>query len=86
RVEVVRQEVRGLRKGSGWEWEWVARRRGQQEWRHGTSAREAIRQARLVAAGQHPAWLAQAAARAERELSGAETSGGPASGDAADAS
>lgn len=85
-VEVVCQQWRSQRRDSRWEWVWIARRRGQMEWRQATSAREAIRQATLVAAGKHPAWLVQAAARAGRELTGGGTRGGQATGDAANAS
>jgi hypothetical protein len=47
----------------------MARRRGQRQWRQASSAREAIRQATLLAAGKQPPWLTQAAAQDERELS-----------------
>jgi hypothetical protein len=68
-VEIVRQQWRSHKVNSRWEWVWIARRRGQTQWRQGRTAREAIRQATLLAAGKQPAWLAEAAARAERELS-----------------
>jgi len=68
-VEIVRQQWRSQRAASRWEWVWIARRRGQTQWRQATSAREAIRRAALLAAGKQPAWLAEAAARAVRELS-----------------
>jgi hypothetical protein len=71
-VEVVRRQWRSQKSNSRWEWEWMARRSGQRQWRQATSAREAIRQATLLAAGKQSAWLAQAAARAERELSSTE--------------
>jgi hypothetical protein len=71
-VEVVRQQWRSQKSNSRWEWEWMARRSGQRQWRQASSGREAIRQATLLAAGKQPAWLAQAAAQAERELSGAD--------------
>ncbi len=67
-VEVVRQQWRSQRPGSRWQWEWLARRRGQREWRQGTTAREAIRQATLLAPGKQPAWLLETAARATQEL------------------
>ena len=85
-VEVVRQQWRSQKSNSRWEWEWMARRSGQRQWREATSAREAIRQATLLAAGKQPAWLAQAAAQAERELSsadGVEVSQAEEGGDAA---
>jgi hypothetical protein len=84
-LEVVCQQWRSQRSNSRWEWEWMARRSGQRQWRQATSAREAIRQATLLAAGKQPPWLAQAAARAERELSstdGLETSEAQEGGDA----
>jgi hypothetical protein len=68
-VEVVRQQWRSQRAGSRWAWEWLARRRGQRDWKQGTTAREAIRQATLLAPGKQPGWLAAAVAEAERELS-----------------
>lgn len=40
-VEVVRQEMRGLRRGSGWNWYWVARRKGKVDWSEGSTAQEA---------------------------------------------
>jgi hypothetical protein len=61
-VEVVRQKWRSQRAGSRWEWEWLARRGGQRDWRRGSTAREAIRQATLLPPGQHPKWLVGAAA------------------------
>jgi hypothetical protein len=68
-VEFARQQWRSHRPDSRWEWVWIARRRGQVDWRQAPGAREEIRQATLVAAGKQPAWLAEAAGRAERELS-----------------
>jgi hypothetical protein len=67
-VEVVRQQWRSKRAGSRWEWEWRARRCGKREWRPGSTAREAIRQATLVPAGKPPKWLVDAAAQAAKEL------------------
>ena len=67
-VEVVRQEWRTQQPRGKWRWEWLARRRGQRDWREGTTAREAIRQATLLPAGKQPGWLLEAAAAAEREL------------------
>jgi hypothetical protein len=68
-VEVVRQQWRSQRAGSGWQWEWLARLRGQRDWKQGSTAREAIRQATLLPPGKQPGWLAAAVAEAERELS-----------------
>jgi hypothetical protein len=67
-VEVVRQQWRSQRVGSGWQWEWLARRRGQSDWRQAGTAREAIRQATLVSTGKQPGWLTAAVADAERGL------------------
>jgi hypothetical protein len=67
-VEVVRQQWRSQRAGSRWEWEWLARRRGQRDWRQGPTAREAIRQATPLAPGKQPPWLITTVAEAEREL------------------
>ena len=65
RVEIVRQEMRGLRKSLGWRWFWVARRAGQQDWCQASTAREAIRRATLLPPRQHVRWLDDAAAEAE---------------------
>jgi len=51
------------------EWEWVARRRGEDDWCRGGSAREAIGWATGLLAGAWPGWLADAAGEAERKLS-----------------
>jgi hypothetical protein len=60
-VEVVRKQWRSQGPGSRWASEWLARRRGQRDWRQGSTAREAIRQAALLPPGKHPAWLLDAA-------------------------
>src|ERR1035441_1891760 len=67
-VEVVRQRWRSQRAGSRWQWEWVARRGGQRDWKQGSTAREAIRQATLLPPGKQPGWLTAAVAETEREL------------------
>jgi len=72
-VEVARQEMRGLRRGTSWTWFWLARRRGTSGWSEASTAREAIRRAILLSPGKLPAWLNEAAAEAERELTAAET-------------
>ena len=66
--EVVRQQWRSQRPGGSWNWEWLARRTGRGDWRQGSTAREAIRQAVLLAPGKQPKWLLDAAARASAEL------------------
>jgi hypothetical protein len=65
-VEVVRQEMRGLRQRSSWTTFWVARRKGRNDWAQADSAREAIRRATLLAPRKPPSWLLAAAADAER--------------------
>ena len=55
--------------GVGWQWEWLARRGGQRDWKQGSTAREAIRQATLLPPGKQPGWLTAAVAEAERGLS-----------------
>jgi hypothetical protein len=67
-VEVVRQQWRSQRAGSRWQWEWLARRGGQCDWKQGSTAREAIRQATLLAPGKQPGWLTAAVDEAERGL------------------
>jgi hypothetical protein len=67
-VEVVRQQWRSQRPGSRWNREWLARRTGQRDWRQGSTAREAVRHAVLLAPGKQPKWLLDAAARAGAEL------------------
>ena len=56
-VEVVRQEMRGLRRGSGWTWFWLARRQGKVDWSEASTAQEAIRRATLLPAKKPPGWL-----------------------------
>jgi hypothetical protein len=67
-VEVVRQEVRGLRRNSGWRWFWAARRAGNVDWSEASTPAEAIRRAILLPARKPPEWLRQAAASAEEQL------------------
>jgi hypothetical protein len=68
RVEVIRQQVKGLRGSSGWRWIWVARRAGQQDWREATTAQEAIRRATLLPPRSHASWLIAATTAAERQI------------------
>ena len=72
-VEVLRQEMRGLRRGTSWTWFWLARRKGSSGWSEASTAREAIRRAMLLPPRKLPAWLNEAAADAERELTAVET-------------
>jgi hypothetical protein len=67
-VEVARQEMRGLRRGSGWRWFWVARRSSKADWCEASTAREVIRKATLLAPRKPPAWLSEVAADAERQI------------------
>src|SRR6516225_3726544 len=75
-VEVVRQQMRGLRRGSSWTWFWLAHRRGSGGWSEASTAREAIRRAVLLPPRKLPAWLNEAAAEAERELTVIESGDG----------
>src|SRR5664279_4904914 len=67
--EVVRQQWHSQRAGSRWQWEWLARRGGQRDWKQGTTAREAIRQATLLPTVKQPGWLTAAVDEAEHGLS-----------------
>jgi hypothetical protein len=67
-VEVARQELRGLRRGSGWRWFWVARRSGKTDWCEASTASEVIRRATLLPPRKPPAWLSEVAADAERQI------------------
>jgi hypothetical protein len=67
-IEVARLRRRSEPPTSEWEWVWIARRGGETDWRRGASAREAIGLAIELEGGAWPGWLAQAAGKAEREL------------------
>ena len=67
-VEVLRQEVRGVRQGSGWRWFWVARRKGRADWSEASTVNEAIRKATLLPPRKQPAWLRDAGSEAERQI------------------
>ena len=67
-VEVVRQQMRGLRRNTGWTWFWMARRAGHVDWHEATTPAEAIRRAILLPARKPPVWLREAAATAEQQL------------------
>jgi hypothetical protein len=79
-VEVVRQEMRGQTRGGSWRWFWLAHRRGSGGWSEASTAREAIRRAMLLPPRKLPAWLNEAAADAERELTAVEAEDGTAHG------
>jgi hypothetical protein len=68
-VEIARQQWRSETPNSRWEWEWVARRRAEEDWCRGASAREAIGWATGLHGGAWPGWLTDAAQEAERKLS-----------------
>jgi hypothetical protein len=80
-VEVVRQEVRGLRRTSGWVWRWAARRAGRQDWCEASTARQAIRRATLMPPRGRAGWLEQAAAAAEQQILEPEDAPAPATSD-----
>ncbi len=67
-VELVYQERKGVRKGSGWQRVYLARRARTQDWRDGSTILEAVRKALLLRAGKQPGWLAEVAADLERQL------------------
>ena len=67
-VEVARQEMGSVRRGSSWSWFWVARRKGRGAWSEATTAREAIRKATLLPPRKLPAWLNAVAADAENQV------------------
>jgi hypothetical protein len=72
-IEVLRQEMHGLRRGTSWTWFWLARRQGSGGWSEASTAREAIRRALLLPPRKLPRWLNEAVAQAEREITAAET-------------
>jgi hypothetical protein len=71
-VEVARQQTRGGARGTSWRWAWLARRRGGGGWSEASTAREAIRHAMLLPPRKVPAWLNEAAAEAERQMTAVE--------------
>jgi hypothetical protein len=75
RVDVMHQEMRGLRKGSGWRTFWFARRAGKQDWAQADTPHEAIRKATLLAPKKRAVWLDQAAADARKQLEEADLAG-----------
>ena len=75
-VEVLRQEMRGLRRGTSWTSFWLARRKGSSGWSEASTAREAIRRAMLLPPRKLSGWLNEAAAEAERQLTAVEPEDG----------
>lgn len=67
-IEVARQEMRGLRRASGWSLLWIARRAGRTDWSEATTPQEAIRRATLLPPKKPPAWLTAAAADAQQQI------------------
>ena len=76
-LQVVRQEMQGLKRGRSWTWFWRARREGKTDWSKASTAVEAFCRATLVGPGKFPSWLNDVGRQAERALA--------AYGDAADA-
>jgi len=72
-VDVMHQEMCGIRKSLGWQLFWLARRRGTQNWTQATTPREAIRRATLHSPGKPPAWLVRAAAEAVDALASGQS-------------
>ena len=66
-VEVTRLPLHS--EGPNTQWMWVARSRGDAHWSRGASAREVIGRATQLKGGAWPRWLAEAARKAEQELS-----------------
>jgi hypothetical protein len=81
RVDVMHQEMRGLRKGSGWRTFWLARRAGKQGWAQADTPPEAIRKATLLPPKKAVAWLDQAAADARKQLEETDLAGSGADSD-----
>ena len=69
---MMHQEMRGLRKGSGWQTFWLARRAGRQDWVQADTPHEATRKAMLLPPKRRTAWLNQAAARRTKQLEKAD--------------
>jgi hypothetical protein len=84
-VDVIRQQWHSQRAGSRWQWEWLARRDGQRDWKQDSRAREAIRQTMRLPPGKQPGWLTAAVEEAESGLSAhpAEPSADPPAGEVA---
>ncbi len=69
-VEMVRQQVRGLRRNTGWTWFWVARPAGHTDWHEASIPAEAIRRAILLPARKPPVWLREADSSSGGDSSG----------------
>lgn len=75
-IDVMHQEMRGLRQGSGGRTFWRTRRSGRRDWVQASSLPEAIRRAALLAPKRTPAWLAAAVADAQRQFESTDEPGG----------
>jgi len=75
-LEVIRQDMRGLTRGTSWTWFWLARRKGSSGWSEASTPREAITRAMLLPPRKLPGWLSEAAAEAEREFTAVATEHG----------
>jgi hypothetical protein len=53
-VEVMREQVRGLRRNSGWRWFWAARRVGRLDWQEASTPRRGDSQGDPVAGCVRP--------------------------------
>jgi hypothetical protein len=74
RVEVMQQEMRGERQGSGWRMFWFARRAGKQEWAQANTPQDAIRKAILLPPKKAGGWLERAVAEVREQLDEANAS------------
>jgi hypothetical protein len=74
RIEVMHQEMRGLRQGSGWRMFWFARRAGKQDWAQANTPQEAIRKATLLPPKKGVGWLDAAVAEVRNRLDEANVS------------
>jgi hypothetical protein len=72
RIEVMQQEMRGLRQRSGWRMFWFARRTGKQEWAQANTPQEAIRKATLLPPKKSAGWLDRAVAEVHSQLDEAD--------------
>jgi tRNA(Phe) wybutosine-synthesizing methylase Tyw3 len=74
RIEVMQQEMRGLRQGSRWRMFWFARRAGKQEWAQANTPQEAIRKATLLPPKKAVGWLEKAGEDVRNQLDGTNVS------------
>src|SRR5256885_248293 len=67
-VQILRQKMRGLRRGSVGTGFWVARGKGRVGGSRGPPRQEAIRRSALLPSSKPPGWLTKAASDVERQL------------------